>query len=132
MQEQDGGGKEGGERMVWLDWFVVDIAIVGEARCSPHVFAFFGGGYFFFNFVVFLLPKTIAFLPVIPVAPNTVIVWDPCDERPPNPVDALGRAKARKVLRNAIGTFSFCRGAKENNLGRPRKKTTEQRFPWRV
>ena len=116
MQEQDGGGKEGGERMVWLDWFVVDIAIVGEARCSPHVFAFFGGGYFFFIFVVFL-PKTIAFLPVIPVAPNTVIVWDPCDERPPKPVDALGRAKAaRKVLRNAI---VMERGGKRINLEDP-------------
>lgn len=120
MQDQDGGGEEGGERMVWLDWFVVDIAIVGGARCSPHVFAFFEGGYFFFIFVVFL-PKTIAFLPVIPVAPNTVIVWDPCDERPPNPVDALGRAKARKVLRNAIGTaFSFISGGKRKQ---PRKTT---------
>ena len=46
---------------------------------------------------------TIAFLHVIPVAPNTVIVWEPCDERPPNPVDAFGSAKARKtVLRKAI------------------------------
>ena len=42
--------------------------------------------------------------PIMPVDPKTVMVWLPCDERPPKPRGAFGSVacSARTVLENAI------------------------------
>ena len=43
-------------------------------------------------------------LPVIPVAPNTVTVCDPCEERPPNPSGAFARPRIALEAQKAIIT----------------------------